>query len=70
MLRIKRGVVKKEPVKFPKNKVWKDYIDARRMEVACGEAPYLVSRYDTVSGQEIPISEKNRSFGSKTSYCK
>lgn len=49
---------KKEPVKFPKNKVWKDYIDARRMEVACGEAPYLVSRYDTVSGQEIPISER------------
>ena len=28
------------------------------MEVACGEAPYLVSRYDTVSGQEIPISER------------
>lgn len=43
---------------FPKDKIWKDYVDARRMEISCGEAPYLVSRYDTVSGESIPI--KNR----------
>lgn len=34
-------------------KTWQDYIRAKRMEITCGEAPYLVSRYDTVTGQEI-----------------
>ena len=34
---------------------WKDYVFAKRMEISCGEAPYLVSRYDTVSGDSIPI---------------
>ena len=46
------------PVTFPRDKIWKDYVDARRMEISCGEAPYLVSRYDTVSGQMIPIKER------------
>ena len=44
-----------EPVQFPRDKIWKDYVDARRMEISCGEAPYLVSRYDTVSGDFIPV---------------
>ena len=32
---------------FPDDKAhsWKQYVDARRMEISCGEAPYLVSRY-------------------------
>ena len=29
------------------------YVSARRLEITCGEAPYLVSRYDTVSGEPI-----------------
>ena len=47
-------------VEFPsdKNRDWKHYIDANRMEMACGEAPYLVSRYDTVSGEEIPLESR------------
>lgn len=47
-------------IEFPnlKNKTWEKYVDERRMEVACGEAPYLVSRYDTVSGEVIEL--KNR----------
>ena len=36
-------------------KHWQDYIIANRMEITCGEAPYLVSRYDTVTGEAIPI---------------
>ena len=47
-----------DPVKFPRDKIWKDYVDARRMEISCGEAPYLVSRYDTVSGEIIPIKDR------------
>lgn len=49
-----------DKIKFPNNKnlTWKKYIDANRMEITCGEAPYLVSRYDSVSGKTIDI--KNR----------
>lgn len=45
---------------FPnvRGKTWQDYVDARRMEISCGEAPYLVSRYDTVSGKAIPVEER------------
>ena len=41
-----------------KGKTWQDYVKANRMEISCGEAPYLTSRYDTVSGEFIEI--KNR----------
>ena len=34
-------------------KTWKDYVAARRIEITCGEAPYLVSRYDSVTGEPI-----------------
>ncbi|MEG2013518.1 MAG: restriction endonuclease subunit M [Anaerovoracaceae bacterium] len=49
-----------EKIEFPniKNKTWKNYVDANRMEITCGEAPYLVSRYDTVTG--IPIELQSR----------
>lgn len=36
-------------------KTWKKYVDAQRMEITCGEAPYLVSRYDTVTGAMLPL---------------
>ena len=48
----------KEKISFPANKTWHDYVNAKRMEVSCGEAPYLVSRYDTVTGNEIAIEER------------
>ncbi|MDN5343124.1 MAG: hypothetical protein PWP28_1999 [Oceanotoga sp.] len=49
-----------EKIEFPnvKNKTWKDYVDARRMEITCGEAPYLVSRYDTVTGEVINLKSR------------
>lgn len=37
---------------------WVDYVDEKRLEVACGEAPYLVSRYDTVTGEYIKITNR------------
>lgn len=48
----------KEKISFPIGKTWKKYVDAKRLEITCGEAPYLVSRYDTVTGKEIPIIER------------
>ena len=40
---------------------WQDYVCAKRMEITCGEAPYLVSRYDTVTGN--PIADVHERIG-------
>lgn len=47
-----------KPITFPKGKTWKDYVRATRMEITCGEAPYLVSRYDTTTGEFIPLDNR------------
>lgn len=44
-----------------KGKTWKDYVRDMRLEITCGEAPYLVSRYDAVTGE--PISELKMRIG-------
>ena len=41
-----------------KGKTWKDYVNLRRLEITCGEAPFLVSRYDALTGKVIPISKR------------
>lgn len=41
-----------------KSKTWKRYVSENVMELSCGEAPYLVSRYDTVSGSPIPVPDR------------
>lgn len=41
------------------------YILDCRMEVACGEGPYLTSRYDAVSGAFIPRDERSGIFDRK-----
>lgn len=48
----------KEKILFPKGKTWEDYIDDTRLEISCGEAPYLVSRYDTTTGEFIQIENR------------
>ncbi|HEM6115830.1 TPA: Eco57I restriction-modification methylase domain-containing protein [Streptococcus suis] len=35
-----------------------DYLALRWLEITCGEAPYIVTRYDTVSGQAISLSDR------------
>jgi len=47
-----------EKIAFNKNKTWLDYISDIRIEITCGEAPYLVSRYDSVSGEYIDIEKR------------
>lgn len=46
------------PIAFPKEKTWQDYIYSTRIEITCGEAPFLVSRYDTTTGVTIPIKSR------------
>ena len=47
-----------EKITFPEGKTWKDYVRATRMEMTCGEGPYLVSRYDTTTGEAIPVKDR------------
>ncbi|WP_147635185.1 restriction endonuclease subunit M [Treponema pectinovorum] len=50
----------KYKIEFPseQGKNWIDYVELNRMEISCGEAPYIASRYDTVSGNYIEVSER------------
>lgn len=47
-----------DKITFPEGKTWQDYAKANRMEITCGEAPYLTSRYDTVSGEYIETNNR------------
>lgn len=41
-----------EPISFEgTGKDWKDYVADIRLEITCGEAPYLANRYDAVTGE-------------------
>ncbi len=37
---------------------WQAYVDTKVLEITCGEAPFLVSRYDVESGEAIPVPER------------
>ena len=50
-----------DKIVFPegnKNKTWKKYVTENRLEITCGEAPYLASRYDTTTGEAIPLKSR------------
>ena len=40
------------------SKTWQGYVDSRRIEITCGEAPYLVSRYDTTTGKVLDLTHR------------
>lgn len=54
----KKWILNENRIEFNEEKTWIDYVKDLRLEVSCGEAPYIVSRYDTVTGKVIEI--KNR----------
>lgn len=55
----KTWITNKDKIDFSNtNKTWKDYVNDIRLEITCGEAPYLTSRYDTVNGEYIPVEER------------
>jgi hypothetical protein len=51
--------VREEPIQFPEGRTWREYVDSRRLEITCGEAPYLMSRYDVSTG-ELIVPTKRR----------
>lgn len=49
-----------EKVEFPsaKGRGWHDYVRSTRLEITCGEAPFLCSRYDAVTGEALPVARR------------
>lgn len=69
-------IVNTEHVIFPEGKTWQEYVKGACLEITCGEAPYLASRYDMVTGEPIPIERrigildrKLRIVGEHTNSC-
>ena len=56
----KTWITNKEEIEFPKQKgkTWKDYISSNRLEISCGEAPYLTSRYDATTRRYIAPEDR------------
>lgn len=54
---------------------WQEYVGLLKLEITCGEAPYIVSRYDPVSNTQelIPLSKRvgflDRKIRAITRYC-
>ena len=46
-----------EKVDF-QGKKWKDYVDRSVLEITCGEAPFIVSRYNASTGEIIPVEAR------------
>lgn len=55
---LRRWKATTEKVSFPEGKKWQTYVRENRLEITCGEAPYLVSRYDATTGEPIPVPER------------
>ena len=41
---------------LPKN--WEDLVLATVLEITCGEAPFITSRYDATTGEPIPVNKR------------
>lgn len=48
----------KDKIPFSETKTHIDYLKDLRIEITCGEGPYLVSRYDTVTGEFIKVENR------------
>lgn len=44
--------------KYDKNHTFKKYIGLRKLEITCGEAPFIVSRYDAATGKSFSINDR------------
>ena len=47
-------------IDFPESKEhgWREYVESPRLEITCGEAPFVCSRYDTVTGYKLPVRDR------------
>lgn len=46
------------PIVFDEGRTWQAYVEKSVLEITCGEAPYITSRYDVSTGREIPVADR------------
>jgi type II restriction enzyme len=51
-------ITNNDSLPFTKKNTLKKYISRSYLEIACGEAPFLVNRYDAATGEEIPLYDR------------
>jgi hypothetical protein len=44
----------------PNKANWRDFVSARKMEIACGEGPYIAGRYDPTASHQRVVAPKYR----------
>lgn len=54
LVKLQNGFVEDELSQLP----LEAYVDTKWLEITCGEAPYMVSRYDTVTGEEVALADR------------
>lgn len=52
------NLLKDQELEDLKKDAWKKFVEKTVLEITCGEAPFLVSRYDTVSGEMLDIENR------------
>ena len=55
---VKSWTASADPVKFKRPGGYSDYLKAKCLELTCGEAPFLASRYDMTTGEIIPVKSR------------
>lgn len=59
----KLWIPSKEKIDFSKSSMsWIEYIADKRLEATAGEGPYLMSPYDTTTGEDIPVRDEEGRF--------
>lgn len=48
----------RKKISFPEGTSWQEYVDQRRLEITCGEAPFVTSRYNPVNGEMIEVKDR------------
>lgn len=56
----KAWITHTKKITFPNtaDKNWQSYVALHRLEITCGEAPYITSRYDAVTGEYIEAENR------------
>lgn len=56
---------RREHIQFSKRVDWKKYVKNKVLEITCGEAPFVVSRYDSSTGESIAVEDRIGIFDRK-----
>lgn len=48
----------KVPITFEADRSWEEYVDLTRLEITCGEAPFVTSRYYPSTGEMIAVDNR------------